>query len=648
VRRAVAVSALLLSAWAPRTSLALDLPKVGKKPIQLDVTEVSIVGQRFQPRTSYGQARSDGGWGFWINRLNAALHWSDWTLGTRLDSALYWNRPTCAENGELPAITGSQCTNLAVDATSRFRDSIYPAKVFLTYARPGIEITAGDAYAQFGRGLILSMRKIDDLGIDNTVRGIKATFSKDPVGATFIAGFPNPSRVDEPSGRALFVPQETKDPTQPGYNARGPQPVFGADRLIGGEIQGGRGGPIVLTTDYVHLQRCAPYEYDFNTGRVKDGNIFTESVGFCDDANVNTWMSTLPTGLGPVIRSRYVDNFGFSAEIPKLGKFGNLYVGFASQRRLLDDRTSDDPTTKYNNQGNAVYATYSGTVGPVTNTVEVKSYRNFYPLAAATLPAEFNNVGYTAPPTAEVITQDSAFGFFNACVDGGRLRSDFRITRGFLLWVQGIYAHTKSELLAECTGAGQVIASSGKERAALQNNVFDVSTGIQWQFDRDRSYVYTTIGSRSDVRENGEPYYRESQVRYTVSKYLGGALSVEAIGLHRVRWEESQNLQGPGVTPAPWVEGENYLALKAAPKWLFRHQGLVFSQGLEYTTRLGYGPGPGEVGWYLNGGLTWRFTQESNVKILVGQQRGGLRCVNGVCRQFPAFEGARMELTIRF
>jgi len=33
---------------------------------------------------------------------------------------------------------------------------------------------------------------------------------------------------------------------------------------------------------------------------------------------------------------------------------------------------------------------------------------------------------------------------------------------------------------------------------------------------------------------------------------------------------------------------------------------------------------------------------------MVGQQRGALKCVSGVCRFFPAFEGARTELIFRY
>jgi hypothetical protein len=36
------------------------------------------------------------------------------------------------------------------------------------------------------------------------------------------------------------------------------------------------------------------------------------------------------------------------------------------------------------------------------------------------------------------------------------------------------------------------------------------------------------------------------------------------------------------------------------------------------------------------------------VSVFVGQRRGAIRCVSGVCRQFPPFEGARLELVSRF
>ena len=63
-----------------------------------------------------------------------------------------------------------------------------------------------------------------------------------------------------------------------------------------------------------------------------------------------------------------------------------------------------------------------------------------------------------------------------------------------------------------------------------------------------------------------------------------------------------------------------------------------------------------ELCHYLSGGLQWRSGSSETavdrvldtVSVFVGQQRGAIRCVSGVCRQFPPFEGARVELVSRF
>jgi hypothetical protein len=277
-------------------------------------------------------------------------------------------------------------------------------------------------------------------------------------------------------------------------------------------------------------------------------------------------------------------------------------------------------------------------MGAVTNTVEFKSYRNFFPLAAAvdaTRAPAFANVLYSQPPTAEVVTQDSAFGFFNACVDGGRWRTDVRLSDQLLVYGQGIFARTKSEALGGgCDASGRSV--TGRRTAdEMHNRVWDGLGGVQFEFDKARSYLYAWAGGRDDRRLDGESFYREQYVQYTFDKWIGGPYSFELAGRHRRRFEEGQNLRGPDTTAEPWREGENYTALKVAPKW-------IFSQGVEYTTRLGFST------YYANGSVTYRFNRDSNLRLFVGQQRGGLRCISGVCRIFPAFEGARVELTLRF
>lgn len=625
----VIVGAVSQPAWA------VDVATADGAPVRLEVTETAIVGQRFDARDS--EKFEDQGYGAFINRLNAALSYKRFTLGTRLDSSLYWlkpedrplsdsvgaDAPTAADREDARA---AETTRLRRDGTSRFPNTIYPAKLWVTYKAPGLEITAGDAYVQFGRGLVLSMRKIDELGADNTVRGAKVAWQADPFALTLVAGIANPSRVDEATGRALFLPRPVEG------DARGAQPLFGSDRLVGAQIEAGRGLPVVLGTRAVRLTRCAPYSYDAQ-GRVND-NTFDAPIGSCAPSDTALWLSSLPSGNGPVLQSSEVDVASQSLEIPRmLGGTTKLYVEGAVQRRVRDDAPLEP-----NNQGNALYGALNVDLGPVTNLLEMKSYRNFFPLAGGvnvSRASAFSTVVYSAPPTTELITQDAMFGFLNACVDGGRLRSDVRVTHDVLVYGSGAYYFTKSEVPGGgCDDRGRTVTTAAVADNT-HNRVVDGFAGAELKFDDDKSHLFAQLGARNDERVTGELFYREFYGNYTFTKHLSGPFSFEITGKHRLRREENQNVDSVAGGEEPWFQGENYAALKIVPKW-------VITQGFEYTTLVG------QPTTYFNGGLLYRFTGDSNVKLFGGQQRGGLKCVSGVCRIFPAYSGVRAEVTVRF
>jgi hypothetical protein len=610
-------AATLLSAPAAH---AVDLPVVGGKPVRLDVTETSIAQQHFDARTAEGENAEDQGYGAWLNRLNAALRWKEWTVATRLDSSIYWLRP---EDRPQLFSDAARLQNARIDGSSRFRDAIYPAKLWATYQAGALEVTAGDAYVQFGRGLTLSMRKVDELGIDNTIRGAKVALQKDPFALTLIAGLANPSRVDEANGRALFLPSALAGDT------RGPQPLFGSDRIVGAQIQAGRGLPFVLGTHAVRITRCAPYGYDAS-GRVVDG-AFDAPFGSCEPTDTNIWLSTLSPAT-PTITASEVTMAGQTLEIPNLFGHGSLYVEAATQHRFHDN----DPNDK-NAMGNALYGALSTKFGVLTNTLEWKSYRNFYPVAGSVdvrRAVQFNNIVYNSVPTAELITQDSMFGFYNACVDGARLRSDVRLSDAFLVYGALGYFYTRSEVTGgACDERGSTVVGASVSADSVHNDVYDALSGFEWQFDGAKSQFLMSSGVRDDETRSGDVFYRELHGEYSFNKYIAGPVSLELSGRHRLRREQHTNLID-GFEQA-WREGQHYTQLKVAPKW-------VFAQGIEYTSL------SGQPTYYFNGSVLYRFSSESNLRVFVGQQRGGLKCVSGVCKIFPPYEGVRAELTLRF
>jgi len=627
-KAAAGAVAIVAFALAPSVAHAVDLPSVGGAPVKLDITETSVFAQRFLPRE--GEKEEDQGYFAWLNRLNLVFGWKKLTLGMRLDSSIYALRPQ--DRIDTPSLRQA----LLVDGSTRYRDAIYPAKLWLTYKAEGVEVTAGDSYVQFGRGLVLSMRKVDELGVDTTLFGGKVTVQKDPFGVTLIAGLANPARVDEPTGRALFPSQTV--PSVAGNAPIPPQPLFGSDRIIGAQIQAGRGLPVIASTHAVRLQKCAPYAYD-TQGDIVGAPSFDPfgvlvtmpmtDFGTCEEPSRSTWLDDVPK-LGPVAASRETINAGQSIEIPSLWGHGSIYLEGAVQKR------SADSSTDVHTLGNALYASVVTSVEPVTNTLEVKSYRNFFPLAGSvnvSRAAAFSNVAYSIPPTAEPIISDTMFGFFNACVTGARDRFDYRFTPTFLAYGTFGYFVTKAEVPGgNCDHFGR---STADDKLNTTNYVTDASVGIEWRFDDDRSIVFANVSGRHDVKANDEPYYRELAAQYSITKYIAGPYAIELAGRHRYRVQEDENIRGLTPRAEPWWQGEHQNALKVAPKW-------VISQGFEYTTFIGLPT------YYFNASVLYRFTSESNIRLYAGQNRGGLRCVSGICRVFPAFSGARVELTLRF
>jgi hypothetical protein len=355
--------------------------------------------------------------------------------------------------------------------------------------------------------------------------------------------------------------------------------------------------------------------------------------GTCNATDTDTWLNSLndvPRGL----KANQITMVGQTLEVPSLGGHGKLYIEAAGQ-----ERQSDQPGQTTNLSGNALYATLAFNVGVTNTTLEVKSNRNFYTVAASVGQGapELAIVAYSFLPPAESFNMLDAEGTgdFNACVEGGRLREDVNVTKRLLLYAQGVFAYSQTEQPSgACDQYGHTIAPTGVANASVEDVVYDGVGGFEYTFDNSLSHVYSSAGVRDDTREDGVFQYREQHLEYSVAKYLGGPWSIEVQGRDRRREEQGFN-QDASAHPQWWSEGDNYVALRVAPKW-------VFTQGFEYTTMVG------QPRLYFNGAVLYKFTSGSNVRVFVGEQRGAFHCASGICRFFPAFEGARAELTLRF
>jgi hypothetical protein len=688
LRAACTLGALAVATLATEAR-ALDVPGPAGEPIGLDVTNTSVVDYRFDNRNNDPRAFNprpivDDFYGEWINRLNVQASWWRLRAGVRVDSALFF---LTTSRNEASTLARTQITDIKrrdpdapvlphIDYTNRFYkelntrfiNSIYPAKLFIGYNQPGLDVTVGDFYAQLGRGLVLSVRKIDELAIDTTIRGGKIVFDREigPVhlGATLLAGQMNPLRFDEVSGRRLhghgsplfFGFPEARDATtftpaatpivEPGRAS------YLEDTILGGRVDG-KMGPVQIAANGSILLRKTFTEENLAC---------TSRCAADDQACKDACYAQFPEfkALNGARTHNEVRTFSGSVNVPSIAGMGDLYVEVAGQQlrkgHLAAAGGGGGTERQADVSGYAVYASASFGKGPLQVSLEGKHYRRFFPLGAnidVTSPGhsapEYNVVSYSAPPTAEPIYVEPIEAP-NVCMTGGRGRIDWKYTDHTAVygWVGRYRSWTEvptNETCAQMTDQ-------------FRSDTWDTAVGVDMSREDGKTHVRAWVGARmaeravategTTVSGPTDVLYYEGYLRYDVVKHLKGPFSLQLQGFHRNRYL-------PGSHPRPWNEGENYTALHWSP-----HLSAVF--GYEYSTRPGCNPeattNDDEIVLchYVSGGLTYRSGGNdklvdqilNTVNVFVGQRRGAIRCVSGVCRVFPPFEGARIELVSRF
>jgi hypothetical protein len=143
------------------------------------------------------------------------------------------------------------------------------------------------------------------------------------------------------------------------------------------------------------------------------------------------------------------------------------------------------------------------------------------------------------------------------------------------------------------------------------------------RFDDANRSLTASDGTTTNV------FYRELYLRYDWIQWLSGPYSLQFQGWIRRR---RQTLGGPG---EPWAQAITISELK----W---GSDLSLGFGFELDEN------PAFPTTYFNGQVRYNLSTGSNLVLFVGQRQGGLRCVSGVCRVFPPFEGARLDATFRF
>jgi len=612
----------LWTALVSARALALEPGSVAGEPVRLDVSESSSVYYNFDNRDSKPNqvaTRANDDFGLVYNRLSAQATAGSWSLGARIDNVWFYTSPNAtglaldltreASPTDAPGYFRSKLGEAGLELSNRFIDWMYPAKYYLTYSRSGVEATLGDASAQLGRGIVLSVRKRDELGSDTTIRGARLSVSTRGavrLKLTALGGELNPLRIDEASGRYLGVPS--------GGDVLGRVSEAGMPRAVETDFA-------PLTNDCASSATCG-----YAPDRVVAGQVELAGERWKLGAQGSLLFRAAPLSEDLLRSARRIVTLSQSAELQRVVPELSLYGELAFQQ--LAERAHSarfDP-------GYGLYVSATYTPKDVALTLEARHYRRLFPLAANVKLArarEFSSLSYNQVPTTELEDNDTEYEGMNTCVSGARLRGDFSLRPGVRALGSAAHYLTYAE-----SGANEACVITAQQL----NRVYDVSSGFALDSRDRKRHLELTLGGRVDSAEReltlvagsrSHLFYTEGYLRHVLELPLTGDFSLNLTGRHRRR---AQAEGGPG---APWSEGEEVLGIEWA-----EHSSLGL--GAEYDTRAGV---PHR---YFNLELSHRPTPSSRVALFAGQRRGALRCVGGICRLYPPFEGVRLDLALRF
>ncbi len=289
----------------------------------------------------------DGRYHQFLNALEMNLSYDVIRIGTRLDLNLFAEAP---------------------EVENAFPNQFTSEKTYLIIAEPAFDMTLGDFYASFGKGIALNVVKLDDLGQDTTIFGGKFDLHHKGLGLTFLAGEFNTLEVDWATGKIA---------------------PWAAEPVVGGRIENRFFDTLLLGAHGVYIIR--------DNGR--------NSVG-ADNASTD---GDLVLGAGFDLNDLFDGALSLSGEldIQRSVISGRVQRGFGGE--------GDDF------KGLAAYSSATLQVGDLTVLPEFKYYDDFF-LGAPNDPDEPYILFYHQPPTLERIQAEIKD---NTMVSGARLRVDY-------------------------------------------------------------------------------------------------------------------------------------------------------------------------------------------------------------------------------
>ena len=463
----------------------------------------------------------DDDYGVAINKLYLNGQMDRTSVSAQVDAYLFSSYPdVAAPTQENPSAYASQARLERLSLVHNFGESG--------------TLTVGDAHQQLGRGLVLALRKVDELGTDQALRGGSVEWDADQFAALVFAGRTNVANLDGVTQKFIDDPNDT---------------LAGASGTL-------RLGRADLSVHGLYLQPSTMASVQYDDDQTIVGGAYI-------DLPATDWLSLYAEGAVEEYRA---------AGLAQQGMAGYVAADLDLQvvQLLLE--------------------------GLYLDQFQVWGSRN------TTLGQPF---AYNQPPTLERIDQEV---LDNRDVRGGRAKLSKAFFDGDLvLYVSGVlrqYGLAPSDVDA-IHGYG----------------------GFELTYGQGLSRWYMSGGWREETMKarSAEPLKTMAHAETDWVQAIGGGYALHVTVNH-----EEREFEGHAYRRGTTLLGFDRFGLGS----LMAEVGYDTQQE---TTRT----------FYLAGIVGWELGHWLKMRAIVGAQRGGIKCIGGICRDFPPFAGARFEASVQ-
>jgi len=319
--------------------------------------------------------------------------------------------------------------------------------------------------------------------------------------------------------------------------------------------------------------------------------------------------------MGLVPGDAYADRslqVGVTVDAPRIAERFGFYLE-AVRQQVVAEPAPADPV------GFGLYGAATAYLGKATLLFEGKAYGTLTPLGPDTGVAAFDSIAYTTPPTVERVGQ--LLENPQRRIAGGRLRLDWRFG-------PALGAHASYGAFRDWQGYADPMSPAD----VRPGTIHDPYAGFEARWNDARSWAMVTGGYRAVLLDGPAELVRgDGHLEADIAQALDRRWSLTLHATHLERSKDDSQLAAHAVR-----EGTVSAGFRLRP-WL------AAAAGYDYTTD----PTQPERD-YFHGDVSWDITSSSSLRLFAGSARGGLRCVSGVCRVFPPFEGVKLTATLRF